>query len=196
MTSVVEWLLALALQFAPPSAALQFPGYVETADAARARYTIIVEDIVAVTQAHEPLPGLTRTESAAFLLAMAIGETALALDADKGPCFRGRHLGRNYAGRCDSGHAVGVLQVQLASGRAEHFTDRRKLLAVGLKALRGSLWACWRLPVTERLAAYGSGSCANEGGKAGSRKRFALFGQIFNAKLAPAWPAVAPESAR
>ena len=183
--TVVEWLLALALQFAPPSQALQFPGYVETADAARSRYTAIAEDIAAVVQAHEPLPGLTRVESAAFVLAMAIGESALAIDADKGPCFRGRHLGRNYAGRCDSGRAVGVLQVQLASGRAEHFADRRKHLAVGLAALRGSLLTCWRLPVDERLAAYGSGSCDNEGGKAGSRKRWALFGQVLHAHLAP-----------
>lgn len=183
--SVVEWLLALALQFAPPLQALQFPGYVETADAARARYTVIAEDIAAVTQAHEPLPGLTRSESAAFVLAMAIGETGLALDADKGPCFRGRYLGRNYAGRCDSGRAVGVLQVQLASGRAEHFADRRKLLTVGLAALRGSLLACWRLPIDERLAAYASGSCANDGGKAGSRKRFALFSSLLYARPAP-----------
>ena len=185
MTAVVEWLLALALQFAPPSQALRFPGYDETADAARARYAVIAEDIAAVVQSHEPLPGLTRVESAAFVLAMAVGESALALDADKGPCFRGRHLGRNYAGRCDSGRAVGVLQVQLASGRAEHFADRRKLLAVGLEALRGSLWACVSLPVDERLAAYASGSCANEGGKAGSRKRWALFSQILNARPAP-----------
>ena len=164
--TVVEWLLALALQFAPPSQALRFPGYDETADATRVRYAAIAEDIVFVVQAHEPLPGLTRTESAAFVLAMAVGESALAIDADKGPCFRGRHLGRNYAGRCDSGRAVGVLQVQLASGRAEHFADRRKLLAVG-------------------LAAYASGSCNNDGGKAGSRKRWALFSQILNARPAP-----------
>jgi hypothetical protein len=185
MSPVAEWLLALALQFAPPSQALRFPGYDETADAARARYTIIAEDIAFVVQEHEPLPGLTRSESAVFVLAMSIGETALALDADKGPCFRGRHLGRNYAGRCDSGRAVGVLQVQLASGRAEHFADRRKLLTVGLTALRGSLWACAQLPVDERLAAYASGSCNNEGGKAGSRKRWALFSQILNARPLP-----------
>jgi hypothetical protein len=187
MTVVVEWLLALALQFAPPSQALRFPGYDETADATRVRYAAIAEDIVFVVQAHEPLPGLTRPESAAFVLAMAIGETGLALDADKGPCFRGRHLGRNYAARCDGGRAVGILQVQLSAGRAEHFADRRKLLAVGLKALRGSLLACWRLPVEERLAAYGSGSCSNDGGKAGSRKRFALFAQLLHAHSTPAW---------
>ena len=187
MTVVVEWLLALALQFAPPSQALRFPGYDETADATRVRYAAIAEDIAAVTQEHEPLPGLSRSESAAFVLAMAVGESALAIDADKGPCFRGRHLGRNYAGRCDSGRAVGVLQVQLSAGRAEHFADRRKLLTAGLKALRGSLLACWRLPVDERLAAYGSGSCSNDGGKAGSRKRFALFAQLLHAHSTPAW---------
>ena len=185
--SVVEWLLALALQFAPPSQALQFPGYDESADAAKARYAAIATDIVSVVEAHDPLPGLTRVESAAFVLAMSVGETALALDADEGPCFRGRHLGRNYASRCDGGLAVGVLQVQLRSGRAGHFSDRRKLLTAGLKALRGSLLACWRLPVDERLAAYGSGSCDNEGGKAGSRKRFALFGQVLRAHPTPTW---------
>jgi hypothetical protein len=167
---------------------LRFPGYDETADAAKARYAAIVEDIAFVVQAHEPLPGLTRSESAAFLLAMAIGETALALDADKGPCFRGRYLDRNYVARCDAGRAVGVLQVQLATGRAEHFADRRKLLTHGLKALRGSLLACWRSPVDERLAAYGSGSCGNEGGKAGSRARFALFGRVLHAHPIPTWP--------
>ena len=194
MTPFVEWLLALALQFAPPSQALRFPGYDETADAARLRYINIAEDIAAVVQAHEALPGLTRSESAAFVLAMSIGETALALDADKGPCFQGRHIGRNYAARCDGGRAVGVLQVQLRAGRAEHFGDRRKLLTAGLKALRGSLWACWRLPAQERLAAYGSGSCDNDGGKSGSRKRFALFGQILNARPAPVWLATPPSA--
>lgn len=187
--SVVEWLLALALQFAPPSQALRFPGYDEAEAATRLRYTTIAEDIVAVVQEHEPLPGLTRVESAAFVLAMAVGETALALDADKGPCFRGRREGRNYAARCDAGRAVGVLQVQLPAGRAEHFADRKKLLTLGLKALRGSLLACWRSPVEERLAAYGSGSCGNEGGKAGSRARFALFGRVLRARALPTWDA-------
>lgn len=40
MNAVVKWLLVLALQFAPPAKAHQFPGFIETPDQRTARYHV------------------------------------------------------------------------------------------------------------------------------------------------------------
>lgn len=189
MTTIEAWLVALAVAFAPPDKHEKIPTWNETVEARVARYGTIATDIAfVVDRAAEPLPGLNRSESAALVLAVAIGESGLQPDVDLGPCYRKGPFWR----RCDAGKAVGIMQLQVRYHlRAKLFKDRRALLARAYQGIRGSLLACAKLPTHERLAVYGAGTCTNVGGRAGSRRRWGLFLQLLGAKPVPAWPAPA-----
>jgi hypothetical protein len=180
------WLFAAALAFAPPDRTPQFPSHPETVEQRTERYQAIASDIFAVAfdPKAEALPGLTRRQSAALMLAVAIGESHLAPDADLGPCYR---KGKLWRTRCDSGWAVGIMQTRVHPAHQEaYFNDRRKALRLGHQRLRQSLSMCRHLAPLTRLAAYGSGSCNR--GKKGAAKRWRLYQTLLGFRLPKAVP--------
>lgn len=186
---IVAWLVALALQFAPPERSKQFPGYEETAQERTDRYAEIAKDIVAVTYdpTERTVAGMDRRSTAALMLALAIGESGLDLDVDRGPCYRKAP----YRGRCDWGASVSIWQIKIGKGKTREgwdrkalFSDRRKAARVALRAVRGSFHACRRRPIEHRLALYGSGhSCAKA--HAGSAKRIRLWRLMLGSQPVP-----------
>lgn len=166
-------LYVLALKFAPVEKARSYPSHPETHEQRRLRYASIATDIAKTVKADGPIRGLSEWQTATIILGLGIGESNLDPDADLGPqCYREGV----YRSRCDGGLAVGIVQIQDKSitQRDRMFADRRLLLSRALKAIKGSFGACRKRPYLERLSAYASGSCTNEGGQRGSRKRLGL----------------------
>lgn len=186
MKLVIAWLLRVALELAPYEKAPQFPGHEEQPWQRRDRVAQIAKAIALRVDLEPALDGLTKAQSAALVLALAVEETELALDADEGPCFRGVWQGRSWAWRCDGGLAVGVLQIHVPlRDRAEYFAHRGKVLAVGYRHLRRALLAKCR--PDDRLAVLARG-CRDARSVLGSRKVFALWRQALAMGPAPEWP--------
>lgn len=171
---LVEWVLAAALYFAPIETRPKFAGYEETHEEALARYRSIAEDIV---EAAEKSPNADKWE-AAWLVTVAVGESGLSLDVDRGPCYRRG----GYRSRCDGGSSFSIWQLKNTPIDGElrygyEFERNRKLAArAALKKIRGSLGLCKSLPENDRLSAYGVGRCV-EGNKS-VRARHALFEKV------------------
>lgn len=153
MSALAEWTLAALLQFAPLSRHERAPWADASPEAALSRYRSIAEAIVEQCEdRREPRP------CAALLVALAVGESGLARDADVGPCYR-RGVHRT---RCDSGRAASVWQVQ-PHGRddagpitvARLFASRSLAARFALRVAWGSLSRCRDLPEEDRLAALG-----------------------------------------
>lgn len=176
MTPLAKWVLAALLRFAPVEALPQFPAFEEAADAARARYASIAVDIAAAAEAESPIPGgLTDRAEAALLVAIAIGESQLSADTDRGPCYRGAPGGRHW-GRCDHATSATLWQIKrglLWDGKRlsylELFTDRARAARIALRFARASLHTCRRLPAVDRLSGL-SGRCVE--GHAGARGHY------------------------
>lgn len=171
------YVFMLAMKAAPPGKAWAPPAgphSKETPQQRAERYKRIARDIykVAFHEKQKPIPGYNRLGTAGFMLAMAVGESSLAPDADLGPCY----MKGKYRSRCDGGLAVGILQVQMAKGEQKYYwRNRKRLLWRGLKGLRGSFGTCHKNPPDERLAAYASGTCASKAGRKASRRRMKLI---------------------
>jgi hypothetical protein len=195
MNPIVAWLFALALHFAPPDRAHQFPGWEETNKERTARYAQIAQDVydVVYDEDSKPIPGMSRARTAAFMLALAIGESGLDKDADQGPCYRAP----GWKLRCDGGNAASMWQIMLGKGfifdrdgktklyQKHLFKNRKKALEISLRLTRSSFWACRKLPPELRLAVYGGGSCANEAARKGSAKRYKLAKKLWGHKKIP-----------
>lgn len=175
MDVVATWLLSLMVWQSPPERAMP---YGEESSERTTRYGEIAADLraVAYDPAIEPLFGGAdgRARTAALVLAVALKETALARDADVGPCEKGR---------CDGGRAACLMQIRIGAGstregwtQADLFGDRRKCFRSGVELLRRSMRACRHLPVDARLSAYASGACSR-GGNA-SRARYRVYGLL------------------
>lgn len=181
-----EWVYQAALAHAKPKWQPQFPGYEETEAETQARYRLIARDIVAAT-------GPKRKSAAALLLAFAIGESLLAKDADIGPCFRGKHDGKDYKKRCDGGLAATVWQMhQVYDMQAmetltveQLFGDRQRTARIFLKLATSSLSRCAKqgfAPV-DQLSGVGLGEC--KAGDARVHARYHLWQKLRSFK-APA----------
>lgn len=187
MTPIAAWILQLALYLAPVDHARNFPGYEEQPWQRRDRYEHIARAIELRVAREPPLDGLTRAQSAALVLALAVEETELELDADEGPCYR---VGA-FRWRCDSGLAVGILQVHVpAPERAAFFAHRGKVLAVGYRGLRRALLAKCR--PDDRLAVLARG-CRDTRSVLRSRLVFALYRRALALAVVPEWPEPTPE---
>lgn len=159
MTDLLTYALAALLALAPPARA-RAP---EPEDVARARYADIAADIAAVST--------TRLDVAA-LVGVAVHESALAPDVDRGECQGTRR------GRCDGGRAVSLWQLQDGDPeRREAFrTHRREAAAEALRRIRSSWSMCRALDAPLRLSAYASGACRTDGRPAAaSRELFAAI---------------------
>ena len=180
MQAAITWILALLTYAAPPDRLSDaMPGWEESPEARRARYEAIAADIAATVYAPDA-PALYggargRAHTAALLVAVAVLESGLAADVDRGPCYRGRD-GRGP--RCDSGRAYSLWQVHDASVAG----DRRKAAARALRIMRSSFaWAHgtrdynWSPAEREvhRLDAYAGGTNARAHRLAAARLAFA-----------------------
>jgi hypothetical protein len=179
MSALAEWVLSAALFFAPVETRPKVAGYEETADEARARYASIAEDIAAAAEEGAPPAGEAKRR-AALLLAVAVGESGLSYDVDKGPCYRKG----NWRERCDGGTSFTIWQLKAVSIDGEHRHARhvegvakRKIAAkAALRKILGSLGMCKSLAPEDRLSAYGAGRCLE--GHKGIRARWALFQRV------------------
>jgi len=190
MKLVVAWLLRLALDLAPIEKAHNFPGYEEQPWQRRDRYEHIVTAMARRVDIEPTLPQLTKAQSVALLLALAVEETELDLDADEGPCFRGLHQGRSWAWRCDGGLAVGIVQVHVPKpDQADFFAHRGRVLQLGYRQLRRALGA--RCRFEDRLAVLARG-CQDARSVVGSRRVFALWTRALALGPAPEWPLSEP----
>lgn len=175
MSALGEWVLAAALYFAPLETRPKFAGHEETREEALERYRQISEDIAfAAEETKEP----NDKQQAAWLLAVAIGESGLSRDVDFGPCYRKG----GYKSRCDGGTSFTIWQMKHGSvdgklyrGR-ELQKDRRLAARAALRAIRGSFSMCRKLPIEDRLSAYGAGRCT-EGIKS-VQERYRLFQRV------------------
>lgn len=151
---MIEWTLAALLHFAPPEKQDRNPWADPSREAAVERYTGIAEAIV--EQCGE------EKGCASLLVAIAVGESGLARDADLGPCYR---KGR-WKTRCDSGAAASVWQAHAfgwdEKGEpvtvAKLFADRSLAAKHTLRVARGSLKRCKGLKPEDRLSGL-SGRC-------------------------------------
>lgn len=175
MNAFVAWILAAALHFAPPERHPRFDGYEETAEQARARYEQIAVDIAAAVEGRKDAKDM-----AALALAWAVGESALAPDADKGPCYR---KGR-WKLRCDGGLAAGPWQLHEYWDRqakervtvAAIFADRARSARTVVRKLIGAWVQCAHLAAEDRLSGFGLGHC--EAGNASVRARYRLWQRV------------------
>lgn len=191
MKLIIVWLYTLALAFAPVDKARTWPGHEESPEDRRARYMEIATDIAAVAfdESERPIWGMGRVQTAAMLLALAIGESNLDPDVDGGPCYRGGA----YRSRCDYGRAFSIWQIMIGKGRtpegwtgAQLNADRQKAARTALHTARASWWSCRRRPDEHRLALYAAGRC--DRGHKGSAARVKLWRKLMAAKPLPKPP--------
>jgi hypothetical protein len=179
MSPLAEWVLSAALTFAPIERQPQWKGYEETREEAFDRYITIANDIAAAAEG-EAKSELGAKQRAALLLAVAVGESGLALDVDRGPCYRQG----GYKLRCDGGTSFTLWQLKHAivdgqpvRGRELEGTANRPRAARGaLRAILGSLGMCKKLAPEDRLSGYGVGRCV--AGNKSVRARWALYQRV------------------
>jgi len=135
VTAAIAWILSLLTLALPPERIAAMPGWEETPAAREARYSEIATDIAAVVYAPDAVVlyagPRARAHTAALLVAVAVLESGLAADVDRGPCYRGRD-GRGP--RCDRGRAFGLWQVHDRAVQG----DRRAAARAALRLMRGS----------------------------------------------------------
>lgn len=186
MSALAEWVLSAALTFAPIETRPQFKGYEESRDEAFSRYISIAADIAAAAEENAKSERAAK-ERAALLLAVAIGESGLSADVDRGPCYRKG----GYKTRCDSGTSFTLWQMKaaLVDGKPMRAAElvghdkRRTAARAALRALLGSLGMCRKLPAEDRLSGYGAGRCIE--GHKGVRARWALYQRVLTHEVTP-----------
>ena len=179
MSALAGWVLSAAVAFAPPATRPQFKGHEESLDETAARYASIAEDIAAAAEEGAKSEADAK-QRAALLLAVAVGESGLSADVDRGPCYRQG----NWKARCDGGTSFTIWQMkhaivdgELVAGRKlEGVANRRRAAKGALRALLGSIGMCKKLPAEDRLSGYGVGRCV-EGNKS-VRARWALYVRV------------------
>lgn len=166
MTNLLWTLLAL-VHFAPLDLQAKNPWADASSADTASRYIAIALAIDTVCEKASKSP----RDCSALLVALAVGESGLAKDADEGPCYRGG----KHKTRCDSGAAASVWQVQRWSEEvtiADLFADRALAAKRALTIARSSLSACRDGEEQDRLSAL-SGSCKRGAGP--WRARWALY---------------------
>lgn len=151
-----HWILAALIHFAPPEQHDSRPWGNEKIEETILRYEGIAETIESTCSNAKD-----KRSCEALLVAIAVGETGLAKDADLGPCYRKGA----FKTRCDSGAAASVWQAH-AFGEFEGapitvkrlFADRRIGAWQALRVARSSLARCRDGAAQDRLSGL-SGQC-------------------------------------
>jgi hypothetical protein len=159
-TNLAAYALAALIALVPPQRITHVSiKWYETVEETTERYRSIASDIASVTD--------SRIEVAA-LVGVAVHESALAADVDRGECERS---GRWFP-RCDGGRAVSLWQLQEGDPERKDTIrcDRAAAAREALRRIRWSWNACRALEPALRLSAYASGRCTGEG-RAGAASR-------------------------
>jgi len=172
--TLIAWTLAALLRFAPVAMHEGAPWADATVEDGVARRVGIANAIGSVCSDAKSPRGC-----ASLLVAIAVGESGLARDADVGPCYR---VG-GYKTRCDSGRAASVWQVQPqgwdADGQpvtvAKLFVDRELAAGIALRVARSSLSRCKSGDPRDRLSGL-SGRCI--AGPGPWRSRYDLWQRV------------------
>lgn len=190
--TLASFCLAAALAHAPPAATVGKPWGDATIEEAHVRYASICADVAAVVQERK----LGR-DAVALLIALGVGESGLARDADlglAGNCYQGKtgKLGRCDADRHGRARSVSVWQVRCDVSRDEAglitcerlFADRRLAARQALRRALASMKACTKGPAEDRLSALATGVCGigDYPGRKSVRARWALFQKIRGGK--------------
>lgn len=148
-------LLHAALTLAPPASHAAYPWHRETIEQTEARYAALALDVAAVALSERPVKGLGRVDSAALLLAVAIGESGLAEDVTRADgCYRLDEWER----RCDRDRATGYWQIWPdAHGLSRTEAQGEDGARIALRAIRSSVSRCWHMAPEWRLSALGTG---------------------------------------
>lgn len=174
-----SWVLSALLHFAPIGQWDKSHWADESHEAALDRYRGIATAIENVCASSK---GPAR-DCQSLLVALAVGESGLAKDADVGPCYRKGGWWR----RCDAGKAASVWQAQAhgfdlrPNGDRKRitvvrlFADRELAAWVALRVARNSLALCKHLEPQDRLSAL-SGRCQSGDGQ--WRNRWALWAKV------------------
>lgn len=176
MNLILSWLVGLMLSLPPAYPIVESP---EAPEARAARYESIATDVLSVVYDPDESPLVRgprgRLESALIVLATAYSETLWrggVETAEGHAALARRHM-------VDGGWSYCLLQINVGRGRTREgwtgvdlLQDRRRCIRAGYHIMQRSLWACWFLPRTDRLAAYASGGCKT--GQHHSRTRFAM----------------------
>ena len=157
MTPFTAAVVAAMLAWTPP---LEHAYTGETGLDTIARYWGIARTVAEVSRTEEPLPGLSREETALLLASVGSFESG-GWRRDVEACDVGG----------DGSHSWTLWG--LWGDRDKVCADPDLAARVALDRLRSSMTACVRLPVAERLAQYASGRC--DGGHRESRHRWARF---------------------
>lgn len=175
MTELHSYVLAALLHFAPPTQHDSRPWADPSPEYALARYTAVAGTIseLCETKKHPRV-------CASLMAALAIGESAIARDADEGPlCVQTG----GWKGRCDHNTSASVWQVKAlgidADGPitvARLFASRPLAARIAYRAAAGSLQMCRHLadPV-DRLSGL-SGRC--QAGLKSARERYLLWRRV------------------
>lgn len=162
--SLFMWVLLCLFRFAPPE---NFDGtpWAEPRSESLRRYVLIAHAIT-ITCENQKAP----KSCASLLVAIAVGESGLARDADEGPCYRRG----GYTKRCDNGAAASIFQCQAVGFYtiAELFGSREKAADQALRVARSSLGRCGKLDARDKLSGL-SGRCID--GPGPWRARHALW---------------------
>ena len=173
------WALAALIQFAPIGQWDKSRWPDESHEAALERYRGIASAIESTCASSK---GPVR-DCESLLVALAVGESGLARDADVGPCYRKGGWWR----RCDAGKAASVWQAQAhgfdlrvgGDGKkitvARLFADRELAAWQALRVARNSLALCKHLAAEDRLSAL-SGRCHD--GEGPWRARWRLWAKV------------------
>ena len=158
MQDLVTYLVAAMAHWVPLYA--QAEPQEETA----ARYESIARDAITVAfdESEKPLFGgpTGRAQTALLMLSVASYESAFRKTVDDGTKL-GDH-GRSYC----------LMQIRVGDGTtgdgwtgSDLVGDRTRCFRAGLHILRGSFYACHKLPLADRMSAYATGACT-EGNEA------------------------------
>lgn len=189
MEQFVTWLVAFMVTMAPPGRPQYIEAAKETKEDAMARYEAIARDVAQVVVVEKPLfrGPEGRAKTASVVLSVMLWESGFRKDVD---------LGLGKLARGDHGRSACLMQLNVGKGRTlkwntqedrlpkwgdppesihqgwtaeELLANRQTCVLAGLRTLRMSFGSCGRLPATEWLRAYASGSC--EAGSKESRIR-------------------------
>lgn len=209
LNPIAIWLYGIMVLAAPPGRPQFEPAAMETAVQAQERYTGISEAVakVAFDPAETPIPGMSRSYTAALLLSIAFHESSFRRDVDLGIgrmrlakngwndhgrswCMMQVNLGTHQVADTRPGHD-GQWREESASQTSEGWwgtellEDREKCFRAGLHIVQRT-WGCRGGTQADALTKYASGECftAADEAKAKEDKQEPLVQKILAARYA------------
>lgn len=154
----------------------------EDPEARKARYRAFASDLATVIEEDGALPMMTRRQTGALMLAIAIKESSLSRDVDLGA---GRHgVGDNGRSWCsmqiqaglekDGGTVPSVHPVVKTWTGRDLVRDRTKCFRAARQILKAAMGFCKDQKGPDKLSAYTTGTCQDDEAKAHHRWDLAI----------------------